>query len=123
MTDEGVMRIHNQQNKSLATNLRTNMTKEEKKLWYQFLKKLSVTFYRQKPFGNYIVDFYCASKQLVIELDGTQHFEEQGKQYDETRDAYLQSLGLTVLRIANCDVNRHFDAVCQLILSKLGIDK
>ena len=117
------MRIHNQQNKSLATNLRTNMTKEEKKLWYQFLKKLSVTFYRQKPFGNYIVDFYCASKQLVIELDGTQHFEEQGKQYDETRDAYLQSLGLTVLRIANCDVNRHFDAVCQLILSKLGIDK
>lgn len=116
-------RIHNNQYKRLAANLRTNMTKEEKKLWYQFLKKLSVTFYRQKPFGNYIVDFYCASKQLVIELDGTQHFEEKGKQYDEVRDEYLKSLGLTVLRIANCDVNQRFDAVCQYIMLKLGINR
>ena len=115
-------RIHNSDNKQLATNLRNNMTKEEKKLWYRFLRKLPVTINRQKPFGKYIVDFYCASKNLVIELDGTQHFEEQGKEYDTVRDEYLRSLGIKVVRIANVDINREFEAVCKYLLQVMEIE-
>ena len=98
-------------NPKLRTNaqeLRKNMTKEERHLWYNFLKELPITINKQKVIGNYIVDFYCASAKIVIELDGSQHFEEQGKRYDEKRDEYLKSLGLTVLRYSNYDVNTNF---------------
>jgi very-short-patch-repair endonuclease len=70
-------------NKNLISNskiLRKNMTKEERKLWYQFLKKLPLTVHRQKIINNYIVDFYCAQAKIVIELDGSQHYEEKGIQ-------------------------------------------
>ena len=102
-----------------AQTLRKRMTKEERKLWYEFLKPLPLPFKRQKIFGNYIVDFYCASAKLVIELDGSQHYEEQGKQADILRDQHLSELGLTVLRYSNADINLHFGAVCEDILQHL----
>ena len=95
-----------------SQNLRKNMTKEERHLWYDFLKKLSVTIHRQKVIGNYIVDFYCGKAKLVIELDGSQHYEQSGIESDSERDKYLKSLGLTVLRYSNLDINRNFDSVC-----------
>ena len=95
------------------------MTKEERHLWYDFLKGLPVTVHRQKVIGHYIVDFYCAEGKLVIELDGSQHYEDQGKENDVLRDVYLRSLGLTVLRYSNLDVQRNFDGVCQDILQHL----
>lgn len=109
-------------NKKLVPNSRTlrkNMAKEERHLWYDCLKQLSVTVHRQKVIGTYIVDFYIASAKLVIELDGSQHYEESGKTADEKRDVYLRSLGLTVLRYSNADVNQRFDSVCEDIWNHL----
>ena len=111
-----------EQNKALLTNarnLRKGMTKEERKLWYTFLCKLPVRFRRQQIIGNYIVDFYCHSRGLVIELDGSQHFEDKGKQADLERDAYLRGLGLRVLRYSNLDVNRNFRGVCEDVLQHM----
>ena len=102
-----------------AKTLRKGMTKEERHLWYDFLKTLPITVHRQKVMGRYIVDFYVAQAKIVIELDGSQHYEDKGVQSDEMRDAYLQAQGLTVLRYSNADVNYNFDAVCQDILGHL----
>lgn len=103
-----------------AKMLRRNMTKEERHLWYDFLKGLPVMVHRQKVIGNYIVDFYIADAKIVIELDGSQHYEAAGKQSDAIRDAYLNSLGLTVLRYSNADVNHRFDSVCADIWYRLS---
>ncbi len=103
-----------------AQELRKNMTKEERHLWYNFLKDLPITINRQKVIGNYIVDFYCAQSKIVIELDGSQHFEDNGIEYDAKRDEYLKSLGLTVLRYSNYDVNTNFYGVCTDIATKLN---
>ena len=89
------------------------MTKEERRLWYECLKLLPVTVNRQKVIGRYIVDFYCASAKVVIELDGSQHFGDAALAADRERDAYLRSLGLTVLRYTNLEVNRKFKEVCE----------
>ena len=99
------------------------MTKEERHLWYDFLKKLPLTVHRQKVIGKYIVDFYCASANTVIELDGSQHYEVLGKQEDAARDSYLRKLGITVLRYSNLDIARRFDAVCADILKNLSLDE
>jgi len=99
-----------------SRELRKNMTKEERHLWYDFLRLLPVTVNRQKVIGSYIVDFYCASEKLVIELDGSQHYEEAGKKADMVRDEYLEKQGLRVLRYSNTDVNKSFEAVCEDIL-------
>lgn len=110
-------------NKKIVPNsriLRKNMTKEERHLWYDCLKHLEVTVHRQKVIGPYIVDFYIANAKLVIELDGSQHYEEQGKEVDESRDTYLQGLGLTVLRYSNADVNQRFDSVCEDIWNHIN---
>ena len=104
-----------------AQNLRVHMTKEERHLWYDFLKKLPITVNRQKKIGRYIVDFYCAQAKLIIELDGSQHYESDGQAADQQRDADLQKLGLTVLRYSNTDVNRYFDSVCNDILLHLNL--
>lgn len=112
-------RMHNKKLTKNSQALRRNMTKEERKLWYEFLKELPVTFHRQKVIGNYIVDFYCASAKLVIELDGTQHYLDEGKLKDKTRDDYLSSIGLAVLRFSNDDVNNSFEDVCQDIFNSL----
>lgn len=109
-------------NKKLIPNsrtLRNNMTKEERRLWYEFLKDLPVTVHRQKVINNYIVDFYCAKSKTVIELDGSQHYSDEGKENDKSRDTALNQLGLTVLRYSNYDVNNSFDSVCQDILNHL----
>ena len=102
-----------------ARDMRHEMTRQERHLWFDFLQSLPQTVRRQKVFGTYIVDFYIASHKLVIELDGSQHFEDAGKNYDERRDAFLRSLGLTVLRFANSDVDKNFRGVCEEILQHL----
>ncbi len=114
--------IHNKSNKSLAQTLRSNQTDEERKLWYCFLRYLPVKFLRQQAIGNYIVDFYCGSAKLVIELDGIQHYSEEGQSKDFERDSYLNGLGITVVRYTNLEINRQFDSVCMDIKSKLNID-
>lgn len=96
-----------------SKSLRKNMTKEEKHLWYDFLKELPITIHRQKVIGNYIADFYCAKAKLIIELDGSQHYEEKGIISDKIRDEYFKSLGLTVKRYSNLEIFRNFDGVCE----------
>ena len=98
-----------------AKMLRKNMTKEEKHLWYDFLRTCSVRFLRQKVLGKYIVDFYCAEAKLVIELDGSGHYTEKGKQHDEERTAFLEKYGLKVIRIPNTEINKNFQGVCEYI--------
>ena len=95
------------------------MTKEERRLWYECLKLLPVMVNRQKVIGQYIVDFYCAAAKVVIELDGSQHYEEAALAADRERDAYLRSLGLTVLRYTNLEVNRNFNDVCEAVYRHL----
>ena len=104
---------YNKKNTKLAQNLRKNMTKEEKQLWYDYLKKYKYEFHRQRPIGNFIADFYCAKLKLVIELDGSQHFEEDAMAYDEERTEFLRREGITVIRYSNYDVNHNFEAVCE----------
>ena len=106
---------------SNARTLRKNMTDEEKHLWYDFLKKLPFTVNRQKNIGNYIVDFFIASKRVVIEGDGSQHGSEENRKADEKRDRDLSNLGITVLRYKNTDVNKNFNAVCEDILRHLDL--
>ncbi len=103
-----------------AQKLRRGMTKEERRLWYGFLKRLPVTVNRQKVIGRYIVDFYCASAKLAIELDGSQHFESDGAASDRERDRALDRLGIKVVRYSNDDVNRNYDGVCADLLRRLG---
>ena len=104
---------------AFAKELRKNMTRQERHLWYDFLKTLPMTVHRQKVIGPYIVDFYIAGKKLVIELDGFQHYSIPGKQADAVRDGYLREQGLTVLRYSNSDVDRDFPGVCGDILAHL----
>ena len=111
------------QNDSLqphARALRKNMTPEERRLWYCFLSRCPAKFRRQQIIGSYIADFYCHSAGLVVEVDGTQHFEDAGQDYDRQRDAFMRGLGLTVLRYSNADINRRFDSVCEDILQHLS---
>lgn len=103
---------HNTKLTPRSQELRKKMTKEERHLWYDFLKDVPVNINRQKVIGNYIVDFFCNSAKTVIELDGSQHFEKEAVEYDAERDEYLKACGLTVLRYTNYDVNKRFDRVC-----------
>ena len=112
-----MQRKHNKDIVPTAKMLRKNMTKEEKHLWYDFLKKIPYQFNRQKVIGKYIADFYCSKAKLVIELDGSQHYSEKGISSDNQRTAVLNQLGIEVLRFANSDVNENFEGVC------LAIDK
>ena len=98
-----------------AKTLRKNLTAQERKLWYLFLRNYPVKIYKQRIVESYIVDFYCAKARLVIELDGAQHYTEENKAYDAERSEILQQYGLLVLRVANNDVDNHFDAVCEQI--------
>ncbi len=105
----------NKELKKLSTQLRNNATAEENKLWYEFLRKYSVRFNRQRIIGNYIVDFYCAKARLVVELDGSQHFEDKKREEDEKRTRFLENLGLLVLRFSNLEINESFYEVCTVI--------
>ena len=113
---------YNQKLVKNAQALRNNMTGEEIHLWLDFLKKLPVTVYRQKNIGNYIVDFFIASKRVVIEIDGLQHTMIENQEADKIRDEELQNLGIKVLRYTNFEVNNNFNTVCNDILKNIGID-
>jgi len=108
-------RKHNKTLVSNAKALRKSMTKEERHLWYDFLRGYAPRFIRQKIIGQYIVDFYCAQAKLVIELDGSQHYEDDALKRDEQRTDYLQKYGLTVLRFPNNEINQNFTGVCEYI--------
>ena len=99
--------------KEYAVKMRKNQTPEEKKVWFQILKGHVPKFHRQRIIGNYIVDFFCASAKLVIELDGTQHYEEKGLEKDTVRDEFLKNCGYTVKRYFNRDMHLNFEGVCR----------
>ena len=98
-----------------ARRLRREMTPHERKLWFLFLRKYPVKIYKQRIIGRFIVDFYCASAKLAIEVDGSQHYEPQGIAYDTERSQFLTALGLEVLRFSNRDIDRDFRGVCEQI--------
>ena len=105
-------------NKAIVTNaksLRKNMTKEERHLWYDFLRTYHIRFHRQKVLGRYIVDFYCPEAKIVVELDGSQHYEPMRIEKDTERTVYLQQYDLTVIRIPNNAVAHNFSGVCEYI--------
>ena len=106
---------HNKQLVPFAKQLRKEMTKEERHLWYDFLRTYSVRFSRQKVLGKYIADFYSAEAKLVIELDGSQHYEEINVEKDTERTVFLEGYGLTVIRIPNNEVMHNFRGVCEYI--------
>ncbi len=106
---------HNKALVAVARSLRKEQTKEERHLWYDFLREYPVRFSRQKVWGNYILDFYCPKAKLVIELDGSQHYAEENMERDAERTAYLESYGLTVIRFANNAVRENFQGVCESI--------
>lgn len=108
-------RKHNVKLTSNAKNLRKQMTKEERRLWYDFLSSYPTRFLRQKVIDNYIADFYCNAAKLVIEIDGSQHYEEKGLLKDKIRTERIESRNLTVIRIPNNEVNNNFKGVCEYI--------
>ena len=95
-----------------AKDLRKNMTKQEKHLWYDFLSKHEVRWYKQRIIDNYIVDFYCSRAKLVIELDGSQHYTKDGTEYDNERTNVLREYGIEVIRFSNNEIDTCFDGVC-----------
>ena len=98
-----------------ARELRKSMTPQERKLWFTFLRYYPVRIYRQRIIGPYIADFFCFSAKLVIELDGSQHYFEDGESYDQKRTHYLEKEGIRVLRFSNYDVDHYFKEVCDMI--------
>ena len=98
-----------------ARELRREMTPQERTLWYLFLRYYPIKFYKQRIIDSFIADFYCHAARLVIELDGSQHFTEEGKAYDAERTRIMKGYGLTVLRFTNAEIDRSFDAVCDKI--------
>ena len=112
---------YNKNNKENAQSLRNAMTPEERHLWYDFLRKMPVDVKRQKSIENYIVDFYIPSAKLVIEIDGSQHYEPENRARDSVRDKKLNELGLTVLRYTNFDIKKRFRGVASDILNHAGL--
>ena len=99
----------------LARSLRKNSTKQENHLWYDYLNQYPLRFQRQKAIKRYIADFYCHQAKLVIELDGSQHYTDEGSENDAARTEALEACGLTVLRFSNLDIDRNFEGVCAMI--------
>lgn len=112
---------HNKNLKELARILRNNPTEAEQCLWERIrLKHLGYSFFRQRPIGEYIVDFYCPKARLVVEVDGGQHFTEANASNDKVRNEYIQSLGLTVLRFSNSQVLKNTDRVAEKLFDFLN---
>ncbi|MBI4303946.1 MAG: DUF559 domain-containing protein [Chloroflexi bacterium] len=114
---------YNRDLKQRSRQLRENMTDAEKHLWAKIrMKQLrGYQFYRQKPIGEYIVDFSCPRAKLVVEIDGSQHFVDDMTEYDRVRDEHLRSLGLRVLRFTNTDVLMHIEGVIESISSEIPL--
>ena len=106
---------YNKENIENAKNLRKNATPEENHLWYDFLSKYEIRFQRQKAIDNFIADFYCHAARLVIEIDGSQHYTEEGKKKDEFRTEILEGYDLKVIRFTNYQVKENFHGVCRYI--------
>ena len=107
---------YNKNNIPLAKDLRKSATEQENKLWYRFLSKQAVRFQRQKSIDNYIADFYCHKAKLIIEIDGSQHYSEDGRRSDDFRTEKLEGYDLRVIRFTNYQVDSNFDGVCLYIL-------
>lgn len=110
-----MLRKHNTAIVPTARMLRKNMTKEEKHLWYDFLRTHPARFSRQKVLGKYIADFYSAQAKLVIELDGSGHYTEGGKEHDRERTEFLEEYGISVIRFSNTEIHENFRGVCEYI--------
>ena len=106
---------YNGENIVLAKNLRKNATKQEKHLWYDFLKNYEIKFQRQRTIGDFIADFYCQKANLIIEIDGSQHYSEEGIKQDKYRTEVLEQFGLTVIRFSNHQIDTDFYNVCDYI--------
>ena len=98
-----------------AKQLRRDMTRHEKRLWYDFLRYYPIKIYKQRIIDNFIADFYCHKAKLVIEIDGSHHYTPEGKAYDENRTEILERYGLYVLRFSNLDIDERFQGVCYVI--------
>ena len=98
-----------------AQELRINATKYENRLWYEFLRDFRPRFTRQRIVGSYILDFYCGTVKLAVELDGGQHYESKAMEYDKRRTQFLESLDIQVLRFTNIDIDKSFEGVCNTI--------
>ena len=103
-----------------ARGLRKEMTPQERRLWYDFLRRYPVKIYRQRVISGFIADFYCASAKLIIELDGGQHFTDGGLAYDAARTEVLEQLGIRVIRFTNHQIEKEFAAVCAEINRVIG---
>ncbi|MBR5827384.1 MAG: endonuclease domain-containing protein [Clostridia bacterium] len=106
---------YNQELISRAKELRKNMTPQENMLWHRYLKSYPIRFQRQKTIKSFIADFYCHKARLIIEIDGSQHYTEQGLAYDNERTAILKEFNLEVIRFSNYDINTNFESVCMEI--------
>ena len=117
MKGDSVVIYYNKKLKNTARTLRKNMTDAERLLWSRIRRKQieGYQFYRQKTIADYIVDFYCPAVKLIIEVDGSQHYEEKGMIKDRIRDEYMSRLGFKVLRIPTTDVLESVDDVVDLI--------
>ena len=104
----------------LAREMRQNPTPTERKLWHEYLRNVPVRVLRQKPIDRFIVDFYCASVKLVIEIDGEQHYTESGMAYDTERSAILVGYGIEVIRFTNQEVINDFEGVCEQIARSIS---
>ena len=112
---------YNKSLKHYSRELRKDMTDAEKLLWSRIRRKQlkGCQFYRQKIIGNYIVDFYCSKSRMVIEIDGGQHYSIEGREKDRTRDGYMASNGIKVLRFSDRDVLENLNGVMEKIWSEL----
>ena len=106
---------HNKSLVGVGRMLRQNMTPEERRLWYDYLREYPIKFNRQKIIGKYIVDFYSAKAKLIIELDGSQHYEDDGVLKDNERTKFLEQYGFTIIRIPNNQIRQNFSGVCEYI--------
>ena len=106
---------YNPENVFKARELRKSMTPQERKLWYEFLRMYPVRFIRQRPVDHYILDFYCASRRIAIEIDGRQHSSMSGEKYDRQRSEILSTYKIRVIRFTNNEIDEEFETVCRRI--------
>ena len=111
---------YNQNLIKIAKKLRAEMTKQERHLWYDFLRYYPVKFYKQKVIGNYIVDFYSPAAKLAIEIDGNQHKIDEIYERDLLRTQVINKHGIKVIRFSNADIDHEFETVCELIKREIN---
>ncbi len=111
---------YNSKLKDFSRDLRKNMTPQERRLWFCYLKTYPVKFYRQRSIAYYIADFYCSKAHLVIEIDGGQHYTPEGMDYDRNRTEVIETYQLEVIRFSNSDIDKNFRGVCEYIDLKVA---